>query len=568
MTPIQPPPQPSANELLKAGNPTLAGTIAPTLADAGTDHFSEDDNQFLKFHGIYQQDDRDLRKTGKKFILMVRLRLPGGVMTAAQYLACDALADRYANHTLRVTSRQGIQFHGAVKGGLRALVKGINDALLTTLAACGDVNRNVMAPPAPATNGLGEAVHAHAREVAAALSPRTRAYHAIWIEGVELNLEDPANRDFVDPLYGATYLPRKFKVGFAIPPLNDVDVFTNCCGFIAIADAAGALRGFNLAAGGGMGRSHNNDATFPRVADVIGFLPPEKVVEVARAVLTIHRDFGDRSNRRHARLKYVLEDRGPQWFRAEIERRLGFPLSEPAPFKFERQGDAFGWHRQTDGRLFLGLFVETGRIGDREGWRLKTALREVVAAHQPEIHFTPANNVLLVNFDPASREAITATFARHGVHLDAQGSLLRRASMACVALPTCGLALAESERVLPGLITRMEGVLAETGLAGEEITIRMTGCPNGCARPYMAEIGVVGKAPARYQVYLGGNESSTRLNRLWRDGVKDADLVGELRPLLARYAQQRLAGERFGDWCARVVWPEITETAVTAPPPA
>jgi sulfite reductase (NADPH) hemoprotein beta-component len=316
-----------------------------------------------------------------------------------------------------------------------------------------------------------------------------------------------------------------------------------------------------------MGRSHGNEATFPRVADVIGFLPPEKVVDVARAVLTIHRDFGDRSNRRHARLKYVLEDRGPQWFRAELERRLAFPLSAPAPFKFERQGDAFGWHEQANGRLFLGLFVETGRIRDREGWQLKTALREVVAAHQPELHFTPANNVLLTDLDPASRAAITATFARHGVQLDAQGSTLRRASMACVALPTCGLALAESERVLPGFITRMEGLLAATGLAGEEITIRMTGCPNGCARPYMAEIGLVGKAPARYQVYLGGNESSTRLNRLWRDGVKEAELTDELRPLLARYAQQRLAGERFGDWCARVVWPELPAVAVTAPTP-
>ncbi len=367
-------PKPSANELLKESSPTLSGTIAQTLADPQADRFSDDDNQFLKFHGIYQQDDRDLRKSGKKFILMVRLRLPGGAITPAQYLACDALASQYANNTLRVTSRQSLQFHGIVKKGIGPLVKGINDALLTTLAACGDVNRNVMAPPTPATNGVGEQLREHAHEVAIALSPKTNAYHSIWVDGVELNLEDPKEKNFTDPLYGKTYLPRKFKIGFAMPPVNDVDIFSDCCGFIAIADSNQQLLGYNLVAGGGMGRSHGNDATFPRVADVIGFLAPDKVVDVARAALTIHRDFGDRSNRKHARLKYVIADRGPKWFREELEKRLGFALHDPKPFKFEKQGDAFGWHSQSDGRLFLGLFVETGRIKDKEGWRLKSAL--------------------------------------------------------------------------------------------------------------------------------------------------------------------------------------------------
>jgi len=550
--------KPSANELLKQRDPTLAGTIAQTLADPQADRFTEDDTQFLKSQGIYQQDDRDLRKTGKKYLFMVRCRIPGGVLTPAQYLACDDLAARYADNTLRVTSRQGLQFHGVVKGGLRALVKAINDALLGTLAACGDNNRNVMAPPTPPTNKLGEQVLEHARQVAAALLPRTRAYHSIWIEGVPLNLEDPANKDFVDPLYGKTYLPRKFKIAFAIPPLNDIDVFTNCCGFIALGDGSGKLFGYNLTAGGGMGRSHGNEATFPRLADVISFLPPEKVVAVAKAVLTIHRDFGNRSDRKHARLKYVLEDRGAQWFREELERRVNFRLAEPMPFKFDRQGDAFGWNRQVDGRLFLGLFVETGRIRDRDGWRMKTALREVAAQYQPEIRLTPGNNVILANLDAAHREAITRLFAEQGIQTERerQGSLLRRASMACVALPTCGLALAESERYLPDLITRLEGLLAEVGLGDHEITIRMTGCPNGCARPYMAEIGFVGKAPARYQVWLGGNEASTRLNRLYRDMVKDPDIITELRPLFTRYAQERLTDERFGDWVARVLWPE------------
>ncbi len=551
--------KPSANELLKERSPTLAGTIAQALADPQADRFTEDDTQFLKAHGVYQQDDRDLRKTGKKHVcFMVRCRIPGGVLTPAQYLACDDLATRYANKTLRVTSRQGLQFHGVVKGGLRALVKGINDALLGTLAACGDNTRNVMAPPTPPTNKVGEQVLEHARQVASAVLPRTRAYHSIWIEGVPLDLEDPANKDFVDPLYGKTYLPRKFKIAFAVPPLNEIDIFTNCCGFIAIGDGSGKLFGYNLTAGGGMGRSHGNAQTFPRLADVIGFLPPEKAVEVAKAVLTIHRDFGDRGERKHARLKYVLADRGARWFREELERRAGCRLAEPMPFKFEKQGDAFGWNRQVDGRLFLGLFVETGRIKDKDGVRLKAALRATVANYQPEVRLTPGNNVILANLEATQRQEITRLFAEHGIQTEAerQGSALRRASMACVSLPTCGLGLAESERYLPELMTRIEALLAEVGLGDQEITIRMTGCPNGCARPYMAEIGFVGKAPGRYQIWLGGNDASTRLNRLYREMVKDPDIIAELRPLFSRYAQERLAAERFGDWVARVLWHE------------
>ncbi|HOX57671.1 MAG TPA: NADPH-dependent assimilatory sulfite reductase hemoprotein subunit [Candidatus Paceibacterota bacterium] len=545
-------------EVAKASDPTLSGTIAQTLADGQADHFGEDDLVFLKSHGIYQQDDRDLRKTGKKFIFMVRCRIPGGRLTPDQYLTCDRLAARYANDTLRVTSRQGLQFHGVVKGGLRALVKEINGALLGTLAACGDNNRNVMAPPTPACSALGLQVQEHARQVAAALLPKTSAYHSIWIDGQALDLEEPAHKNFVDPLYGKAYLPRKFKVAFVVPPRNDIDIFTNCCGFIAIGNDGGDLAGYNLTAGGGMGRSHGNEQTFPRLADVIGFLPPDKVVDVAGAVLTIHRDFGDRANRKHARLKYVLEDRGVGWFREELERRVKFRLAEPRLFKFEKQGDAFGWNRQADGRLFLGLFVETGRIRDHDGRRLKTALREVVTRYQPEIHLTPANNVVLVNLAETLRTEIDSLFAAHGVQTapQHQGSILRRASMACVALPTCGLALAEAERYLPGLITRLERSLAETGLSGQEITIRMTGCPNGCARPYVAEVGFVGKAPGRYQIWLGGNEACTRVNRLYRDMVKDPDIVSELRPLFVRYAQERLPEERFGDWVARVLWHE------------
>jgi sulfite reductase (NADPH) hemoprotein beta-component len=548
------PPKPSGAERLKEADPTLAGTIASTLCDAAADRFSKDDAYFLKFHGIYQQDDRDLRKIAKEFIFMVRCRIPGGLLRPEQYLACDDLATRFGNATLRVTSRQGLQFHGVVKTGLGPLVKAVHQSLLTTLAACGDVSRNVMAPATPPQDALGEQVRAHARRVADALAPTTGAYHAIWVDGVPLDLDDAPETPPVDPLYGKTYLPRKFKLAFAIPPRNDVDIFTNCCGFIAIAHPSGALSGYVLTAGGGMGRSHANPSTFPRLADVIGFLPAERVVEVAKGVITIHRDFGDRANRKHARLKYVLADRGPRWFREELERRIGFGLADPPPFRFVAQGDPVDWHTQADGRLFLGLFVEAGRIRDERRVKLKSALRTVIESYRPEIRLTPGNNVVLAGIEPPMRDRITELLAGHGVAVGAQGSVLRRGSMACVALPTCGLAVAESERYLPSLVRRIEDVLAELGLSGEEILIRMTGCPNGCARPYTAEIGFVGRSLGLYEIWLGGNDTGTRLNRLYRDNVKDGEIVNALRPLFARYAAERGEGERFGDWCAREVW--------------
>lgn len=541
------------NEVIKQAIPTLAGNIGATLADASVDRFSEDDTQFLKFHGIYQQDDRDKRKTGKLYMFMIRGRIPGGVLTGKQYLVFDDLATRYGNQTLRITSRQSFQFHGVVKSGLGSLMRGINDALVDTLAACGDVNRNVMSPPTPATTRFGTEVLEDARRISEALLPKTRAYHAIWVEGVQLNLEDPSNKDFNDPLYGKTYLPRKFKAAFAIPPLNDTDVLTNCLGLIAI-EEAGKLVGYNLAVGGGLGMSHGNAETFPRVADVVGFLTPEQLVEVSKAVLTVHRDFGDRTNRKHARLKYVLEDKGVEWFRDELAKRLGYALPPARPFSFAKQGDLFGWHQQQDGKLFLGLYVETGRIKDAEGYQLKAALKAIAERYSPEIRLTPSQNIVLAGISAADRDGITAILASHGVPVENQSTALRRASMACPALPTCGLALAESERFLPSLIGRIETLLAEVGLAEQELIIRMTGCPNGCARPYMAELGFVGRSPGKYAVYLGGNEASTRLNRIYRETVKEADIVNELRPILARFKAERVGAERFGDWCARVFW--------------
>jgi sulfite reductase (NADPH) hemoprotein beta-component len=536
------------SEIIKDAIPTLAGTIAATLADPANDHFSEDDNQFLKFHGSYQQDDRDLRKTGKKYIMMIRSRIPGGVMAAKQWCVFDDLATKYGNNTFRITTRQSIQFHGVLKGNLRPLIAKINESLLSTLAACGDVNRNVMAAPTPAYTKAREQVVADAHKVALALAPQTKAYHSIWIDGVQLDNDAAENKNFIDPLYGKTYLPRKFKIGFVIPPVNDMDIFTNCLGFIAIVEND-RLIGYNIAVGGGMGRSHGNTQTYPRLADVIGFLTPDKLVDVAKAVLTIHRDFGDRTDRKHARLKYVVAERGVAFMQAEINQRADITLAPAKPYKFTTTADLLGWHKATDGKWFLGMFVETGRVKNAQ----KTALRDV-AEKFPNIEFrlSANQNVILANANHDEKVAITALLAMQGVKTENQTSVLHAASMACPSLPTCGLALAESERMLPGLIDRIEKLCGDLGLGGEEIIIRSTGCPNGCARPYMAEVAFVGKAPGRYQVWLGADATGTRLNRVWKDVVKDPDIENELRPVLARFAKERNANERFGDWCDRV----------------
>ena len=547
----QPTPQPSANERLKQASPTLAGTIAQTLADPQADRFSDDDNQFLKFHGIYQEDDRDLRKTGKKYIMMIRVRVPGGVLTPAQYLEIDRLADLHANGTLRITSRQTLQFHGVLKSNLAATIKGVNDALLTTLATCGDVVRNIIAPPSPDAGSVGAQLLAETHKLSEYFSPVTPSYHNIWLNGQQLELTEP----FEDPIYKQTYLPRKFKIAFALPPVNDTDVYTNDVGAVAIVEE-GKLVGFNIAAGGGMGRSHNNPETFPRLADTVGFIPPEHLEKVLLAIVTIHRDFGDRSNRKHARLKYVLADRGVEWFRAELESRTGIKLQPARPVEFTHQADPFGWNTSSDGTRFLGLWVETGRIKDADGRNTKAAFKEIVARFQPEVRLTAGNNLIFSNIKPEDEAAVNEILARHGVPLPDQVTPVRRASTACVSLPTCGLALAESERYFPRLLTRIEGLLGEQGLAREEISVRIAGCPNGCSRPYTAEIGLVGKSPGKYQLYLGGNVSSTRLNRLWKEVVKDEEIDGELRGLFGRFATERQTGERFGDWAVRRLWSE------------
>lgn len=548
-------PKVTKNEMLKANIPTLAGNIAATIADPAATCFSADDEQFIKFHGIYQQDDRDLRKTGKKHMMMIRGRIPGGVMNPTQWITFDDLASTYGNNTLRITTRQSIQFHGVVKSGLGPLVKKINESLLSTLAACGDVNRNVMAAPTPVQTSARAEMMKDVHRVVDALAPKTKAYHSIWIDGVQLSLDDPANKDFIDPLYGKTYLPRKFKTAFVMPPVNDMDVFTNDIGFTAIVEN-GKLVGYNVSVGGGMGRSHGNEATYPRLADVLGFIKPQDVVAVAKAVLTIHRDFGDRADRKHARLKYVVAERGVEWTRAEVEQRSGVKLEPAREYKFTSTGDVYGWHKALDGTWFLTLFVETGRVKDAK----KTALRQVAEKFgSVEFRLTGNQNVIIANVAESDKAAINALLADHGVKTENQASVLHAAAMACPALPTCGLALAESERMLPSLVDRIEKLCVEVGLAGEEIIVRSTGCPNGCARPYMAEIAFVGKAPGRYQLWLGGNTSGTRLNRIWRDVVKEPDVETELRPLLSRYAAERNSDERFGDWAARVLWNEVSQ---------
>ncbi len=535
----------SRNEIIKADSRGLRGSIADGLADAVTGAIAEDDTQLTKFHGIYQQDDRDLRaermktRMEKAFSFMARLRVPGGVLTPAQWLAMEAMARDRGNGTLRLTTRQTIQFHGIIKSNLRPAIQEINAAMLDTIAACGDVNRNVICTPNPAS-----AIHAEALATAHALSahllPKSRAWHEIFIDGAPVAGGDAED----EPILGRTYLPRKFKIAIAIPPYNDVDAFAHELGLIAI-EAGGAIAGYNVAVGGGMGMTHGEPDTFPRTGDLIGFCTPDQVLAVAEHVVTVQRDFGDRADRKHARLKYTIERIGLATFRAELERRLGFALAAPRAFTFTRSGDPSGWITGADGRWHFALFVENGRVAGP----LLAGLHAVAEAHDGRFILTPNQNLLIADIAPERRAAIAAILAAH--RLDAAPSALRRNAMACVALPTCGLALAESERALPGLIDGLEADLAEMGLGDDEITIRMTGCPNGCARPYLAEIGLVGVKPGLYNLYLGGAFDGTRLSKLFRRDIGPDAIRACLRPLFAAYAAQRAPGEHFADFVIR-----------------
>ncbi|MCE0523162.1 MAG: NADPH-dependent assimilatory sulfite reductase hemoprotein subunit [Methylacidiphilales bacterium] len=545
------------NETIKAASHLLRGTIAQDLADTSTGAISESNGQLTKFHGLYLQDDRDqrlaLKKAGKEkaFSFMLRVRLPGGRATPQQWLVLDRLAGEVASPSLRLTTRQTFQFHGVLKGNVKPLIKGMHQVLLDSIAACGDVNRNVMAPPNPERNPLLQQVYDHARAWSEFALPKTHAYHEIWLDDELVAGGEPEK----EPMYGATYLPRKFKVGFALPPSNDVDVFSQDLGFIAITED-GRLAGYNVTVGGGLGMSHGNEETFPRLADVLGYIPTDKVNAVGEAVLVTQRDYGDRTNRKHARLKYTIEDRGIAWFKAEVEKRSGVTFKPARPFHFTTIEDPHGWHKGADGRWFYGLHILSGRIKDLPGWPLKTALREIAQIHTGDFRLTPSQNLSIAGVTVEQKPLIDAILAKHGLTGENQHSRLRLNALSCVALPTCGLALAESERVLPDILKKFEAVLDEAGLRDDAISLRVTGCPNGCARPYLAEIGLVGKAPNKYALYLGAKYNGTRLNRLAAPSVTIDEAVALLTPVIKRYALERNKGEGFGDFCDREILPK------------
>jgi sulfite reductase (NADPH) hemoprotein beta-component len=547
---------PSANEGIKAASHLLRGTIAQDMADTSTGAISEANGQLTKFHGLYLQDDRDLRNALKKaghekaFAFMLRVRLPGGRATPRQWLALDRLTEEIASPSLRLTTRQTFQFHGVLKGNVKPLIQRMHQVLLDSIAACGDVNRNVMAPPNPERSAALQQVYAHARGWSEYALPKTHAYHEIWLDDELVAGGEPET----EPMYGATYLPRKFKTGFALPPSNDVDIFSQDLGFIAIVEN-GQLAGYNVTVGGGQGMAHGNVETFPRLADVLGFIPADQVNVIGEAVLVTQRDYGDRAQRKHARLKYTIADRGVAWFKGEVEQRSGVTFAPARPFEFKTIEDPFGWHECLDGTWFYGLHILSGRVKDVAGWPMKTALREIAEIHTGDFRLTPSQNLSISGVTPAQKPVIAGILAKHGLAAENNRSGMRLNALSCVALPTCGLALTESERVLPDLLEKFETVLDEAGLRDDAISLRITGCPNGCARPYLAEIGFVGRAPGKYALYLGARYNGTRLNRLAAPSITLDDAVVLLAPIIKRYALERREGEGFGDFCDRLILP-------------
>lgn len=536
----------SANERIKENSRFLRGTIAEGLSAPQTGALAEDDQQLTKFHGIYLQDDRDLRaergrqRMEKAFIFMARMRVPSGILTPAQYLAADRMARERGNGTLRFTTRQTIQFHGIIKSNLRPLIQGLHTEMLDTIAACGDVNRNVCASVDPWRRAGHASVTRLAGEIAAHLLPRSRAWHEIWIgeERVAGGVEE------AEPIYGRTYMPRKFKIGVALPPRNDVDVFAQDLGFVAI-EQRGNIIGYDVIVGGGMGMTHGETETYPRAGDVIGFCKPEHAVAVAEAVVTMQRDHGDRSNRKQARLKYTIDRMGLETFVAGLNERLAVKLRPAKGFRFTSTGDRLGWAEDETGLHHVTLFIENGRISGRA----RDGLREIAALGIGRFIITANQNLVLADIPADRKSEVAVRLKEYGLDRPAGG--LRRNAVACVALPTCGLALAESERYLPSLLTRLEAELETLGLAGEEITIRMTGCPNGCARPYMSEIGLVGRSPGLYNLYLGGAHDGSRLSKLHARDVDGDGIVASLKPIFAAYATDRERNESFGDFVIR-----------------
>lgn len=552
------------NEGIKTRSNYLRGTILESLADTSTGSIAADDQQVSKFHGLYQQDDRDVRanrrkhKLDKAYSFLARICLPGGVCTPEQWMVMDELANYCAFNTLKLTTRQAFQLHGILKGNLKDVISRCNDVAMTTLAACGDVNRNVMCNPNPIASEVHAAVQKVTEEIDAHLKPQTPAFSEMWLDGkpIKLTVPQAAERskdckgDDVEPLYGPTYLPRKFKIAVAIPPYNDVDIFANCLGFIAIVEN-GQLVGFNVTVGGGMGMTHGNEKTFPRLADVIAFCTPEQAVAVAEKIVTIQRDHGNREDRANARFKYTVERLGKDWIREELENRLGYKLEDARDYKFISSGDRYGWSEGADGKWHLGLFIEGGRVVDLEGAPLKTGMLEIAKVHKGDFRLTGNQNLIIGNVAAEDKATIDGMVEQYGLDGYKTASGLRRGQIACVSLPTCGLALAESERYLPTLVTDLEETLEQAGLQNDDIIIRSTGCPNGCGRPYLGEIGLVGKVPGKYNLYLGAGFDGERLNKLYRTSVTHEQIIDELKPILLSYAKEREEGERFGDFTIR-----------------
>ncbi|MDQ1234235.1 sulfite reductase (NADPH) hemoprotein beta-component [Paenibacillus sp. SORGH_AS306] len=540
-------------EDIKRNSNYLRGSLEETLKDPITGSIPEDDNRLMKHHGSYMQDDRDLRTERNKqklepaYQFMLRVRASGGVVTPAQWLMMDSISHKYGNDTIRLTTRQSFQLHGVLKWNLKNTIREVNESLLSTLAACGDVNRNVMCNPNPYQSDVHAQVYEWACKVSEHLDPKTRAYHEIWLDEekiIDSNEVDP------EPIYGAVYLPRKFKIGIAVPPSNDVDVFSQDLGFIAVIEND-VLLGFNVSVGGGMGMTHGDDKTYPQVSKVIGFCTPEQMIDVAEKTVTIQRDYGDRAVRKHARFKYTIDDRGLQWFVDELHERLGWQLQSARPFHFDHNGDRYGWVKGNNGRSHLTLFIQNGRIMDDGDYQLMTGLREIAKIHDGDFRLTANQNLIIGNVSSRKKKKIEELIERYQLTAGAHYSALRRNSMACVSLPTCGMAMAEAERYLPELIDKIEPILEEAGLRDEDIVIRMTGCPNGCARPALAEISFIGKAPGKYNMYLAGSFTGHRLNKLYKENIGEEEILNSLRPMVNQYAKERIAGEHFGDFVIR-----------------
>lgn len=589
-TPTQIPTSPKLSkvEALKERSNYLREPVATEILQ-DTNCMSEDAIQILKFHGSYQQDNRDNRVKGqeKDYQFMLRTRSPGGIIPPELYLTLDRLCEEYGNDTIRATTRQGFQLHGILKKNLKAAIAAIIKNMGSTLGACGDLNRNVMAPPAPYKN-RAEYKYAweYANNIADLLRPQTGAYYEIWLDGEkfisgEENPEVVAARqrngngsnlpDREEPLYGTNYMPRKFKIAVTVPEDNSVDLFSQDLSLVVITNSAGELQGFNIYAGGGLGRTHNKEETFARLADPIGYVEKNDVYDLVKAIVATQRDYGDRVNRRHARMKYLLEEWGVDKFRSSVEKYFGKRIQPLKPLPAWKYIDFLGWHEQGDGKLFLGISIQNGRIKDEGNWKLRTALREIIKKYQLPMWVTPHQNVLISEIEPALKSEIQEILKRCGIKAETEIDPLERYSMACPALPTCALATTESERAIPGILERIRALLVKVGLPQEHFVVRMTGCPNGCARPYMAELGFVGQAPGHYQVWLGGDPNQTRLAQTYLEKLDENELEAALEPLLVYFKQSRKQQpepESFGDFCQRVGFEELrqfTNTYKAAP---